>query len=366
MGVTYGRRGTSGIGIGKGGLSFRYGRTTGRYKKRRRRTRRHGRNANDDSLGNQSDMPYRSRKRKSRKKGKSSKRGKKRYTNRSRRGKNCCKEIKAVAKKVSNIQKSLAVNLSHKTFRTSICSVLRGTPNASLVNEQAFTNTQLTGAGTVRMFDAGTDAAASVNIFTKEFGQDVRVTKCYDNYLMTNNGNSPVMIECWTCIPKGTHNTSAQAAWQNGLVDQGDPATGTILTTLVFPTDSDLFNQLWTIKGTKHRRLLPGQQFVCSMNHKPFTFKTSEYQQNSDVYDSKHGTWSHLFRFTGGLAHITDETKSGYNDYHLDTEYKTTIKVEYESGGFDFNDFSANDSQDPLTTNQFALMPVPAVLAYDA
>jgi len=182
--------------------------------------------------------------------------------------------------------------------------------------------------------------------------------------VLRNNYQTDCSFKVYLCTPKDDTNQSPSDAWTAGIADNGNIAA--ISTLNQYPSDTDIFKDLWHTKVKGSYDLSPGQSVsishsVGNVEYDPATADTHslEYQK-----DFKNFVW--MVVLTGTLSHDSSLDEQGISPAGLDIERKNTYVVSYDAGvniSFIYLDQSLD-----TPTNGFVQshQPVPDNVSYSA
>lgn len=187
-----------------------------------------------------------------------------------------------------------------------------------------------------------TTADGSTGTFQRKFG----IHSFYSKLVVRNNYRVPAKVTLYVCRPKQDTNITPYAAFSQGMTDQGNPV---INRTMLFLTDSDQFNELWSIEKSKSFELTPGHERVYSCSSPAFEYDPSLFDSHSLNYIKHARTRIFVIRVEGVLAHDTSvTTEQGKAPSQVDCSVETKLVIKYDAGT-NLNDFSISDGYDSFT-----------------
>lgn len=160
-----------------------------------------------------------------------------------------------------------------------------------------------------------------------------------------NNYQVPCKFTVMLMCSKEDTSINPATAFQNGLVDVGNPSSQSQLT---YFTDSDEFNKLWSIKKTKKKLLQPGQELKISHSYKDMMYDPAVFDSHSLTFQNKYKTFCWLIKVEGRLGHDTSADQQGLTQAGVDIVVDNVLKVEYDAG-CDLKFIVVSDGSDSFT-----------------
>lgn len=205
----------------------------------------------------------------------------------------------------------------------------------------------------LRYYDPGTNALVTNDITSGTYARDVYFAGIYAKVTARNNYRVPVNCSVYLLRPKKDSSVTPEVRFSNGMADQKAPATTSELVQL---TDSDEFNEHWSIVAMKKKLLNPGEQMSCKyVNSKGFMYNPADFDSHALTYQKKYGSLYCIFRLHGVLTHdSTTTTLQGLSLGGVDTCVKAIYKVKYDAGQ-KLNDFTILDGADTIVNDNVGL-----------
>ena len=161
-----------------------------------------------------------------------------------------------------------------------------------------------------------------------------------------NNYMSEAVVDVYLVVPRIDTGVNPLTAYTDGLTDQG---TGLGQTTInMYPTDSDIFNQLWRIKKHTRRRLKGGDQFDLFYNTGLFEYNPAAADTQNDQYQPRDNAHSYLIRIEGVLSHDTTNDEQAISQAGVDLKMKRVFTVKY-AGGINQKRYEVSNTLDSIT-----------------
>lgn len=162
---------------------------------------------------------------------------------------------------------------------------------------------------------------------------------------ITNNYQIPVEVSMYNLSPKVDTSIAPATAYTNGLADVGNPSSSS---TLMFPTHSSEFVDLWKIEKTRKVILQPGKSIVMIQSRKDVKYDPSLYDSHALTYQKRFKCSAQLLRIQGVLAHDTTLDQQGHAPAGVDIVSKRKWVVKYDAG-VDLNYIVLSDNYDSFT-----------------
>lgn len=257
-------------------------------------------------------------------------------------------KTKSLKAKVQKLEHKVNADLAKHTFKKSIsftkdCSY----SVAATSSTHGYWMGELEGAlASLRYYDPGTNALVTNSGVSGSFSNTIYIASVWTKCIMRNNYKVPVDITCYVVVPKKDTSINPETAYQQGLLDQKGPSN---TSTLMYPTDSEQFNDLYTIKKKVHKILEPGKQCSISYSVGGFYYDPADYDAHALNYQKKYGSHLYLFRLQGVMSHdsvVTNEIGLCQSQVDCAVERKTVIQYD---AGKKLNDFTLDDNYDAFT-----------------
>lgn len=256
----------------------------------------------------------------------------------------------SLKKKVRALESKVNQDLATHTYKKAITS------RAVQTSDSVVSYTQLKGMdmteleshlGALRFYDPGTNALVTNSIVTGTYSRNLYIQNMYTKMVFRNNYRVPCTIDVYVCIPKKDTSIGPNTAMNNGFTDQNNPDQ---TSTLLYPSDSDQFKDLWTIAKHKKRILEPGKQFSVTHSCGRFHYDPADYDTHNMTYQKRYGSHVYLIRLQGVLAHDQADTgQQGLAPCGVDYSQERITKIRYDAGK-KLNDITLSDGHDAFTT----------------
>lgn len=171
----------------------------------------------------------------------------------------------------------------------------------------------------------------------------------WSHVLLRNNYQSDVKCTVYLCRARDDTNQSPGQAWAAGIADGSNLSSTSDLTQ--YPTDYNVFKDLWNSKIIGKQTLSPGQSLECKYSTDKFEYDSSTVDTHALVYQHEYKASSVLVVIEGTLSHDTSVDQQGLCAAGVDISYGNTYRVVYNAG---INiSFTYVDNQLDTPTNGF-------------
>lgn len=212
-----------------------------------------------------------------------------------------------------------------------------------------------TSLSSLRFYDPGINGLVANSDVSGAYSRNLYIQSIYTKITCRNNYRVPAVLDIYCVTPKKDTSIPAPTAMTNGYTDQNNPST---TTTLMYPTDSDQFNDLWSINDHKRVHLAQGRECVVKFNKKGFHYDPSDYDTHNLTYQRRYGSHIYLVRIQGVLGHDSVvTTEQGLAPAGVDVGLEKIIKIRYDAGK-KLNDFVISDGYDTFTNAEEVGIPV--------
>lgn len=185
----------------------------------------------------------------------------------------------------------------------------------------------------LKYYDPGTPgtlitASAATGTYQKNF----LVKNIHAKLTFRNNYQSDADVTVYLCTPKSDSSISPKQAWTDGITtDAGNVSANTEINQ--YPTDYDVFRDLWNAKRAGHKVLSPGESFEVSHSIQDVEYDPALYDEHAALYQKRFKTAMWMVVLKGTLSHdtvINDEL--GLAQAGIDTHIHQTWTVQYDAG----------------------------------
>lgn len=257
-------------------------------------------------------------------------------------------KTKKLQKQVTDIKRVLNSTTSQHTWKKDFYSRFLTSANTAEYLELTGWNhaTIANAVGNLRFFDPTTPGTLIVaDADAGLFNRDILIPSIYVHCEARNNYAVPAKLTIYLLKSKVSTNTDPDTYRTNGLADQGNPTESSIQ---LYPTDSNEFNEQWSIVTSKTRTLQGGQTMSLSYSVKNVNYNPAQEDTNNLTYEK--GTLIWYARLQGVMGHDTTiSTQTGILGAGVDIMSRTIIKIKYDSGGGSLDDITVVDGQDTFT-----------------
>lgn len=257
---------------------------------------------------------------------------------------------KRVEKRVSAVERRLKGTTGTFTYRQRDNYFVQIPTNQSLhesfpVNNQLGYETSLT---EVPRYDAATNTIVPRNFTTTAYTRQYFYSQVQATCWINNNAKIPVKAKLYVLKPRSDTSITPTVAIQNGVPDQ--MLTPQTLSTLLFPTDIDQFNDLWKIVKLKSVTLHPGVPLVLTHAEKDIYYDPSLSDSHPQQYQVKNKSFVFFLRLEGLVAHSANNAALvGATPGAVDVQVDKKYVLEYDSGQSDTRFYRFVDNSDAVS-----------------
>ncbi len=252
---------------------------------------------------------------------------------------------KTLTAKVANLTKTVNLSLATHTHRRRVVEAI-----LAVANQQTFqtiqVNTKNLLEGAMTTFRYYNPEDPSVLVTTNEavgaFHRDIIVKSFWTRLSIRNNYQVPADIRAYLCVPKKDTSLSPTEMFQEGVDENQSPATTISASVLMHLTDSDIFNELFTIKKSVSKTLQAGS--TCSLSYvaNNWTYDPSLADDHANTYVRANRGCAWVVFVNGVLSHGTSDTIC-LGAAKIDTLVDTKWVFQYDAGT-NLSDYSISDN----------------------
>lgn len=261
------------------------------------------------------------------------------------------KEICKLKNQMKDIKLSENASLGLKTFR-GYESFTQKTSGINITNPTPYdgNSVPLMEAAIVSMkqLDSSTNTIVTNNFNTGTFQRKVLFKSVTSQLVIRNNYQTDCDVKVYLCIPKSDTIHTPTSAWSQGISDQasGVSSTGTLYQ---YPTDYQLFNDLFRTKVLLNKSLNPGETTKCSHSVNNIEFDPATIDVESENYQPRWKSFQWLVIVQPTLGH--DVTNAGHLQCGVDVLSKYIAKISYDAGA-NLNTIEISDQQTALVDSR--------------
>lgn len=182
---------------------------------------------------------------------------------------------------------------------------------------------------------------------TGTYSRKFHFASLYTCLEVNNPSKVPIEVDVYLCSPKADTAQEPSVTIDQGLADQGNP---TNTSTLLYPTDSDQFGALWSVKMHKKMTLNSGRTRKFTHSAKDITYDPAEIDVHTLKYQRKVKSVVWLVRIQGVLS--TDNTLTnqeiGSGIAYCACRQLTKFVIKYDAGT-KLNDITIADGNETFT-----------------
>lgn len=254
-------------------------------------------------------------------------------------------------KDVKKIKKNMNKDMAHHTHRRR--DVVELGPSAENVqsvdamtaNDQASIELAMAGFRYYNPAVPGTLTTAAAG--TGTYQRDVHCTSFWTQTVVRNNYQIPCWLTLYCVTNKADTDITCGTSMLNGLTDQGNPGSNS---PLVYPTDSDQFNDMYNIVKSRKVFMEPGRQISMSYAKNDFWYDPSLNDSHGLNFQKRWGAAQWLYIIEGCLGHDSAGTAQevGTCQASLDVLIDRTWKFDYDAG-VNLNDITVDQNSAAFT-----------------
>lgn len=252
-----------------------------------------------------------------------------------------------MAKRVRQLETKLAGTTGLFTYRQRDTSHVEIPTNQSLHKTFPVNGTTDFGQvlSEVPRFNPATNTMETKDFNATNYSRHYLFKVIQSTMWLNNNGRIPVRVKVYCCRSKSDTSIDPATAISNGIVDQMlSPQT---LSGLLFPTDVNLFKELWEIKKMASVYLHPGKPMFVTYAEKDVAFDPAFIDSHGFEYTTNHRSYVWMIRLEGVVSHSPDNpllvgSAPGCVDVQIDKKFE----LEYDSGQSDTKFYRFVDNSD--------------------
>lgn len=276
------------------------------------------------------------------------------------------KEVCKLSNQIKELKSSESASLGKMTYRKNfpyrvLCNDNKtGVLNIPLNRTTEYEET----LALLKYYDPATPgtlitAAAATGTYQKNF----LVKDIYSKLVLRNNYQTDVSITVYLCKVKADSSISPYTAWEDGITTDAGNVTSKFSPNQ-YPTDYDVFNDLWSTKRVIHKTLSPGESTTASHTISDVEYNPALVDEHSATYQSRFRCAEWLVVVRGMPSHDTALDQQGLSAAGVDIVKYNTWKVSYDAG-VNLSFIMESDNLD-TPTNGFVQshQPTPDNIAY--
>ena len=184
-------------------------------------------------------------------------------------------------------------------------------------------------------------ASGNVGSYHKEF----YFSRVHSKLTVRNNYQVPIMVRIYQVTSKDDTSIDPLTAFTSGLIDVGNPASGS---PLVFLTDSKQFGDIWRVQRSKNKYLDAGRQCTMSWSAKPFQYDPSLVDAHNQLFQAAYKPCVFVVFVKGIIAHDALAGQQGTCSSGVDVMCDTVFQVNYPAGA-DIHIVTVDDESDAFS-----------------
>lgn len=244
------------------------------------------------------------------------------------------KEVCKLSNQIKELKNSESASLGKMTYRVMTPKRLLAATNTQGVTTMVINRTSdyEDALSRLKYYDPATPgtlitAAAATGTYQKNF----LLKSIYAKLELRNNYQSDCEVTVYLCRVKADSSINPSAAWGDGITtDAGSIAASSELAQ--YPTDYDVFNDLWSCKRVVHKILSPGESTTASHSLQDIEYNPALVDEHSANYQQRFKCAEWLIVVRGCLSHDTAQDEQGLSQSGVDIIHHKTWKVSYDAG----------------------------------
>lgn len=205
----------------------------------------------------------------------------------------------------------------------------------------------------VPRYDAATNTIVPRDFTSTAYSRQYLFSEAQSTIWINNNAKIPVRAKLYVLKPRSDTSITPTVAIQNGVPDQ--MLSPQSLSTLLFPTDIDQFNDLWKIVKLKSVTLHPGVPLVLTHSEKDIYYDPSLTDSHPQQYQVKNKSFVFFLRLEGLVAHSANNSALvGATPAAVDVQVDKKYVLEYDSGQSDTRFYRFVDNSEAVSDGVIA------------
>lgn len=260
-------------------------------------------------------------------------------------------QTKKLKKKVDNVAKLANATTGTRTIRRVNQYKIESNPSECKYENHEVTSVTIFEdiLNPLRFYDPNTNGIVQKDAAAGSYERDFMFTNITSKLTIRSNYLLDVVVTVYCCQCRADSNITPSSAFVNGITDQTDSgATNHDTNPYYFPTDVDLFNQLWNSKSTK--LFLPaGAQKSIKCAWGPVEYSPAATDGHTSEYQRKTKDHVWLIRVEGTLGHENAAPNNVTTmAAGIDVRQVDTYTVKY-AAGTDVKDYKITFSKPTIT-----------------
>lgn len=277
-------------------------------------------------------------------------------------------KIKNCSKAIRELQRHDRASLGDMTYRELSAQQILCTPGTQKVHEfsGACTPSSIeTVLAQCKYFDPATPGTLVVGSQAAgTYQRNTLIKSISAKLLLRNNYQSDVKVKVYLCHAKDDSNVSPEGAWSNAIADGSNLSALTELQQ--YPTDYDLFNDLYRSKVVVNTTLAPGQSITTANTEKDIEYNSAVMDTQSLTYQKQNKMFGWLVVISGTTMHNPATGVQSLGAGGVDALTSTTYRVKYDAGINIRYIYCVNDVPVGADTDVQSHQPIPDNITYSA
>lgn len=244
------------------------------------------------------------------------------------------REVCKLSNQIKELKHSESASLGKMTYRVLTTKRQLVGDNVQNVEQHSINSTTKYEAAlaNLKYYDPATPGTLiTADAATGSYQKNFLVKSIYSKLDIRNNYQSDADITVYLCRVKADSSLSPATAWGDGIAtDAGNVAASSELSQ--YPTDYDVFNDLWTCKRVAHKVLSPGESMTATHSLENVEYNPALVDEHSASYQQRYASCVWLTVLRGTAAHDTSLDQQGLQAAGVDILQTQVWKVSYDAG----------------------------------
>ena len=246
--------------------------------------------------------------------------------------KGTARDVALLKSAVKDLKSAENASLGKYTFRGKQSFRLLAPVNGQVDTTYASMGTNdLEAAGTsLQYFDpANPGTLVTAAMATGDYSRKFLIKSMTARLTIRNNYKSDADVTVYLCRVRDDTSQTPSAAFAN-VTDNA--ITGDRNTLNMYPSDSELFNQLWKPKKLFDGVLAPGKQIECSNTEREYEYDPSTADTHTLAYQKEYKAFCMLVLLRGTIMHDETANQQGIGQAGIDIVEDKIYKIHYDAG----------------------------------
>lgn len=242
------------------------------------------------------------------------------------------KKVKAQIRELKRLTESDMGTLTYRKLENGTWDAKQNEQGIQLINGS--TNTTVEAAlAQLRYYNPSAPSTlVTADGTTGTYNKEFLVRNTHSTLMLKNSFMVPCNVSVYLCRPKRDTSITPSTSWQDGLTDTTASVTTTSI--LVYPTDSSVFTDLWSIEKKKTYYMPAGKKITCTHSEKAFQYEPSVNDEHALTYQRKNKSFVWMVVIHGDMSHdsVAPSTQLGTTKVSLDYLVINKYVINYAAG----------------------------------